>query len=133
MVTFIGYADGSKNFCILDAKYYVPKIGSNGSIKRQPGLESVTKQFLYQSAYRSFMVENGFNVVSNAFIVPTEDDGPRLLGYVSFSGVMAALTDEISQFSDHIDMWALPASEVFDCYLEGRRMTSALCLFSSDD
>lgn len=132
-VTFVDRADGSKEFRILDAKYYVPEIGAGGGIARQPGLESVTKQFLYQSAYRDFVDENGFGAVTNAFIVPTEDAESRLLARVSFPGVMAALTHELPQFSDHIDMWAVPAGKVFDCYLEGRRMVSALGSFSSDD
>lgn len=123
-VTFVDRADGTSAFCILDAKYYVPEIEAGGSIKRQPGLESVTKQFLYQSAYRNFVVQNGFDAIVNTFLVPTEGAKPRLLARVSFPDVMASLTGEISQFTDHIDMWAIPADEVFDCYLEGRKMTS---------
>lgn len=114
--------DGSRQlFCIYDAKYYVPS--GKGKMQRQPGVESVTKQFLYQTAYRDFVDAHGFDAVVNAFLVPTEDDEPRLLASVAFPEIMAAITSELPQFSDHIDMWALPAYEVFDCYLRDRALS----------
>lgn len=112
---------GRRLFCIYDAKYYVPS--ERGKMQRQPGVESVTKQFLYQTAYRDFVDAHDFDAVVNAFFVPTEDDEPRLLASVAFPEIMAAITDELLQFSDHIDMWALPACEIFDCYLSGHTLS----------
>ena len=109
-------------FCIIDAKYYIPS--SHGKMTGQPGLESVAKQFLYQSAYLDFIKENQFNTVINVFLVPSEDNNPSLLGRASFPGVMDASVHALKQFSDHIDMWAIPADEVFDCYLENRKIRS---------
>ena len=80
----------------------------------QPGLESITKQFLYQSAYREFITENHFDKVANVFLVPTEKDKPSLLARVSFSEVMEKMD---KPFSNFIYMWALPAKEIFECYL----------------
>ncbi|MGI6535098.1 MAG: LlaJI family restriction endonuclease [Eggerthellaceae bacterium] len=119
-VTIATNGDGSWLLCIYDAKYYVPELG--GKITRQPGVESVTKQFLYQSAYRQFVVDHGFDRVVNAFLVPSEGDEPTFLASVSFNEVMGPLVNEIPQFSDHIDMWSLPAGEIFECYLQGRAL-----------
>jgi hypothetical protein len=111
-VTFVRGGDGSRLFCIYDAKYYVPS--ENGRMTGQPGVESVTKQFLYQSAYRSFVLDHGFDHVVNAFLVPSEGNEPRLLATVTFPGVVAK---EASPFGNCIGMVALPAHDLFDCFL----------------
>ncbi|WP_165171273.1 LlaJI family restriction endonuclease [Adlercreutzia sp. ZJ242] len=113
-------AEGRTLFCIYDAKYYVPS--RRGKIHGQPGVESITKQFLYQSAYKDFVEDHGFDGVASAFLVPSEEDEPKLLASVSFPGVMSGATGASAKFSDHIDMWALPAHEVFDCYLRRREL-----------
>ena len=116
--------DGTRRlFCIYDAKYYVPS--ERGRMRRQPGVESVTKQFLYQTAYRDFVDAHGFNAVVNAFLVPTEDNEPRLLASVAFPEIMAAITGELPQVGDHSYMWALPAYEIFDCYLRNCMLSGA--------
>jgi hypothetical protein len=115
-VTFARSGDGLRLFCIYDAKYYVPKLG--GRITGQPGVESVTKQFLYQSAYRDFVVDHGFDGVVNAFLVPSDEDEPRLLATVTFPGV---ITRETAPFSNCIGMVALPASKIFERFLKGAR------------
>lgn len=108
---------GKSVFCIYDAKYYVPSL--SGRMTRQPGLESVTKQFLYQAAYRPFVKDHGFDAVINAFLVPTCDDEPRKLARVSFPKVMGRVEPP---FSNYIVMWALPVHDVFDAYLRGERI-----------
>ena len=104
---------GQRAFCIYDAKYYVPSV--EGKINGQPGLESVTKQFLYQSAYKDFVLDHGFDYVVNAFLVPSVDDSPRELARVSFPRVMGEVD---LPFSNFIHMWALPADKVFEAYLQ---------------
>ena len=108
---------GRKVFCNYDAKYYVPS--RSGKMKHQPGLESVTKQFLYQSAYKSFIETHGYDSVVNAFLVPNESQALVKLARVSFFEVMGK-TD--LPLSDFIDMWALPASRVFEAYLNDERI-----------
>lgn len=110
-----------KSFCIYDAKYYVPT--TNGKMKRQPGLESVTKQFLYQSAYRSFVVDHEFDQVTNMFLVPGTVDEPKLMARVSFPDVIA---NENRPFSNFIYMWMLPANEVFKAFLTEKTLDSAI-------
>ena len=116
-ISFAVDEGGRRAFCIYDAKYYVPSVG--GKIERQPGLESVTKQFLYQSAYKDFVLDHGFDYVVNAFLVPTASDKLHELARVSFPKVMGEVEPP---FSNYIHMWALPAGEVFDAYLRGERI-----------
>ena len=121
-VTFARGGDGAQLFCIYDAKYYVPS--ESGRMTGQPGVESVTKQFLYQSAYRDFVLDHGFDRVVNAFLVPSEGDEPRLLATVTFPGVVAK---EASPFGNCIGMVALPARKVFNAFL-GESTTDAVAL-----
>ncbi len=116
-ISFAVDDDGQRVFCIYDAKYYVPSVAKK--IEKQPGLESVTKQFLYQSAYKGFVADHGFDCVVNAFLVPTADDELRELARVSFPKVMGEVEPP---FSNYIHMWALPASEVFEAFLRGERI-----------
>lgn len=122
-ITFAEHS-GRLLFCIYDAKYYVPS--RHGKMVKQPGVESITKQFLYQSAYQRFVEDHVFDDVVNAFLVPTEGNVPEFMASVSFPDVMSGATCASPKFSDHIDMWALPAHEVFDCYLSGRELDESM-------
>lgn len=117
IISFAVDDGGCRVFCIYDAKYYVPSVAKK--IEKQPGLESVTKQFLYQSAYKDFVEAHRFDYVVNAFLVPTADDELRELARVSFPKVMGEVK---SPFSNYIHMWALPACEVFEAFLRGERI-----------
>lgn len=114
IITFLRSDNCQKIFCIFDAKYYTPSC--DGGICMQPGVESITKQFLYQASYRNFVIDHGFGNVINAFLVPTTDDEPSMVARVSFPGV---LTFEEEPFSNYVEMWAVPACKVFDCYIRG--------------
>ena len=108
-----------KVFSILDAKYYCPRL--NGSPKGVPDLGSITKQFLYQNAYRDFVIAHGFNVVTNSFLVPSAGSSIYRMGYVEFGGVIPSLG---KPFSDRIEMWALPAERIWQCYLDSEQLGS---------
>lgn len=110
-----GDGAGERAFCIYDAKYYVPNLGP-GLAKGVPGVESVTKQVLYQSAYEGFIRDNGFSSVANVFLVPTHEAEARRMGRVRFPGVFGKPE---SPLTDGVEMWALPARDVFGCYLRG--------------
>ncbi|MGO5249754.1 LlaJI family restriction endonuclease [Atopobiaceae bacterium LCP21S3_F11] len=103
-------------FCVYDAKYYVPSL-SPGRAVGVPGVESVTKQVLYQSAYEGFIRDNGFSAVANVFLVPTRRDEALRMGGVRFPGVFGAVEPPLT---DGVEMWALPAAYVFGCYLDDR-------------
>ena len=73
-------------FYIFDAKYYKPVINQKThQITSQPGIESVTKQYLYEQAYRQFMKLQGFRYIVNAFIIPTDQKETSNEGLVTLS------------------------------------------------
>lgn len=119
-VSFFNGSD-AKAFCIYDAKYYVPS--GIGKMKGQPGVESVAKQFLYQSAYRVFILDHEFDSVVNAFLVPGDVDKPLKMALVSLPGVLA---EEEAPFSNHVDMWMLPAEDVYEAYLCGEKLDAGV-------
>lgn len=125
-VTIAESTDGERLFCIYDAKHYVPS--ANGKMKHQPGLESVTKQFLYQSAYRRFIKAHKFDRVVNAFLVPGTVDEPKLIARVSFPDVIA---EEEEPFDNFIYMWMLPAHDVFKAYLDGKMLDNEIAQIAS--
>lgn len=115
--------DDERLFCICDAKYYVPS--ANGKMEHQPGLESVAKQFLYQSAYREFIEACGFDRVVNTFLVPGTVDRPELMARASFPGVIA---EEDKPLDNFINMLMLPAGVVFEAYLRGEVLNTCRLL-----
>ncbi len=111
---------GNSVFAILDAKYYTPELGKN--VNGVPGVESVTKQFLYQTAYRDFVFVHGYGRVVNVFLAPSASDSIEHTGRVRFPGVMAT---EEKPFSNVVELYALPAEMVFDAYLAGVALDNA--------
>ena len=67
-------------FIILDAKYYNLDF-SDDNLAGQPGLESITKQYLYELAYKKFMKLNRFNRVKNAFLFPSNGENIEYKGF----------------------------------------------------
>lgn len=105
--------DGT-DFIILDAKYYNLYHEQDG-LRGQPGIESITKQYLYQQAYRKFTEEHGFRRVKNCFILPTEGHDIVNKGYVELAFVHALGLENIA-------VRLLPAEEVYDAYLNNRKI-----------
>lgn len=97
------------NFIICDAKYY-NFIIEDGELKKQPELESITKQYLYELAFKGIICSNRLNVI-NAFLFPAECDDFEKRGHV-----------ELNIWFDlelqPIDVIMLPAKIVNQCYLE---------------
>ena len=58
-------------FVILDATKYYNLDLKDDNLVGQPGLESITKQYLYELAYKKFIKDNEFNNVVNAFLFPS--------------------------------------------------------------
>lgn len=111
---------GNSVFAILDAKYYTPELGE--SVNGVPGVESVTKQFLYQTAYRKFVLAHGYGRVVSAFLAPLAGDATEHTGRVRVPGVIAA---EEKPFSNVVELYSLPAGMVFDAYLAGDTLDNA--------
>ncbi len=102
-------------FIIFDAKYYNAMLEPGKPPKAQPGIESITKQYLYQLAYRKFISAHGFAAVRNCFLMPTEQQEIVDKGEVSMEMFKVLALEPIKAR-------LLPAREVFDCYLCGKKM-----------
>lgn len=55
----IVHAGGDYQFIIFDAKYYDLQLEPGKKLRGQPGIESITKQYLYQLAYQPFVKAQG--------------------------------------------------------------------------
>lgn len=121
VVSILKY-DNNLYLCIYDAKYYTPILDEK--IAGVPGVESITKQYLYQQAYKSFVKDHDINCVVNAFFVPTSQlDGPHYLGRVTFPGIFP---HQDKPFTNDIDMWALNADEMEELYLNDKQIDEAV-------
>lgn len=102
-------------FYIFDTKYYLPVLDGVAHPQGQPGLESVSKQYLYQLAYNSLLKCNGIDVVKNCFIFPTEEPDVRNDGYVEFKMLHDIMLD--NKQLENIQIIFLPAAMAYRCYL----------------
>ena len=108
--------DGNNHsFVILDAKYYLIQLERDKRLRGQPGIESVTKQYLYQLAYNAFIKEHNFTHIRNCFLMPTEQDAVINKGVVSLK-MMELLGLE------GIQLRLLPAAKIFECYLSNTKL-----------
>ena len=106
---------GDYQFIIFDAKYYNIQLEHNKKLRGQPGIESVTKQYLYQLAYREFVESHNIKTVKNCFLFPTA--GKRIVhkGFVSL-----AMMSELKLES--IQIYLLPATAMYKHYLENTKL-----------
>ena len=118
-IVSISVVNGEWQFVIFDAKYYNAKLEPGISPKAQPGIESVTKQYLYQLAYQEFIDEHKFSSVKNCFILPTEESA-----VLDKEEVSLQMLSKIGLQS--IKVRFLPAKMAYDNYLSGRKLDIAL-------
>lgn len=97
-------------FIIFDAKYYNIQMEERKELRGQPGIESITKQYLYQLAYQEFIDAHRFRLVRNCFLMPCEGDAVIAKGTASMR-MLANLNLE------PIQIRLLPAQEVYKNYL----------------
>lgn len=102
-------------FVIFDAKYYTPQLEPGTAPKGQPGIDSITKQYLYQLAYQKFIADHGFTAVKNCFLMPSENGEVEDRGEV-FLEMLSGLGLQ------NIKVRFLPAGMAYDCYLSGRKL-----------
>lgn len=102
-------------FIIFDAKYYNARLEEGCVPSGQPGIDSVTKQYLYQLAYQKFITEHRFENVRNCFLLPTEKDYIIKRGEASLSILSAIGLQDIK-------VRFLPAAMVYDHYLLGKKL-----------
>ncbi len=107
--------DGKYYFIIFDAKYYNTVLEEGKAIRGVPGIEAITKQYLYQLAYKDFINEHGIQNVKNCFLMPTENNEIIYKGYVSL--------DMLNNIGlQKIQVRMLPAKEAYDSYLNGEKI-----------
>ena len=105
--------DGDLAFVILDAKYYCIQLSETAPLRGQPGVGDVTKQYLYQLAYKEFLDAHGITTVKNCFLMPVETDEVIRIGEAYMS-----MLDRIGL--QRIQIRLLPARKMFDHYLRRR-------------
>ena len=111
----IRHTNNEYQFLIFDAKYYNLKLDSKG-VNGQPGIESVTKQYLYQLAYKDFLNEHKIRIIKNCFLFPTEKEGIIDVG--------SAKMEMLSNLGlEDIQLRLLSADLVFDYYLQGKSLS----------
>lgn len=100
-------------FIIFDAKYYTPKLEPGQDPIRLPGIESITKQYLYQQAFKAFVKDHKISTVKNCFLMPTCETNVKDMGYVSLS-----MLENIEL--ENIQIRYIPAKTVYDLYLKNQ-------------
>ena len=102
-------------FVILDAKYYTMCL-KNNKVEGQPGIGDITKQYLYQLAYKTFIELNEIQQVKNCFLMPTEKNDIISVGYVQ--------VEMLGQMGlESIQVRELPAHRMFEYYLQRKKMS----------
>lgn len=109
--------DGDYQFIIFDAKYYNIQLEHNKKLRGQPGIESITKQYLYQLAYQPFVEAHQISTVRNCFLMPTAsaeiiEKGTASLAMLSNLGLQ------------DIQVRLLPAEMMYRHYIENTKMDS---------
>ena len=106
-------------FVIFDAKYYNIQLEKGKLLRGNPGVGDVTKQYLYQLAYREFIKAHNIAVVKNCFLMPTEGNEIVKKGTAKMP-MLEALGLE------NIQIRLIPAKMLYECYLMQRRMNISL-------
>jgi hypothetical protein len=103
--------DGVFTFVIFDAKYYNIQLERSKKLRGQPGIESVTKQYLYQLAYKSFVEDHQIQRVRNCFLMPSAGETVVDKGTVSLKMLKSLGLQDIK-------LRLLPAALMFQHYLD---------------
>lgn len=107
--------ENSFKFIIFDAKYYTATLENGKPISEYPGIESVTKQYLYQLAYKQFVADHQIECIHNCFLMPTEEESMLDKGYVSLS-----MLDNLGL--EKIKIRFLPATQMYSHYLMNKKI-----------
>ena len=107
--------DGDYQFIIFDAKYYNIQLEHNKKLRGQPGIESITKQYLYQLAYQPFVEAHQIGTVKNCFLMPTASTEIIEKGTASLAMLKRLGLEDIQ-------VRLLPAKTVFMHYLKNTKM-----------
>jgi len=107
--------DDDYQFLIFDAKYYCIQLEPDKKLSGNPGIESITKQYLYQLAYKEFVEAHGIKVVRNCFLMPTSDSDVIEKGQVSLRMLKQLDLQDIQ-------IRLLPADMIYQFYLNNDKL-----------
>ncbi|URZ02087.1 LlaJI family restriction endonuclease [Clostridium felsineum] len=110
--------DNNCDFVIFDAKYYTVQLELTKELRGQPGVSDVTKQYLYQLAYKDFVKVNRFNSVRNCFLMPTEEEGTD--GVIKKGSVKMDMLAALDL--EQIQVRQLSAKRIFAYYLASTKV-----------
>lgn len=106
-------------FLIFDAKYYNLRLEKGKTLGGNPGVGDVTKQYLYQLAYKNFIKAHNIAVVKNCFLMPTEKKEIINKGTAKME-MLEALGLE------NIQIRLMPAAMMYEYYLTQRKIDFTL-------
>lgn len=112
----VGQSDHGDYFIILDAKYYNIQLEKNKPLRNNPGIGDVTKQYLYQLAYKNFIIQNSIATVKNCFIMPTEQNK-----IINKGTARLAMLEALGL--ENIQIRQIPASLVYEKYLARKNIS----------
>ena len=107
--------EGKDWFIIFDAKYYNLQLEKGKPLRGNPGVGDVTKQYLYQLAYKDFIDAHHITEVRNCFLMPTECDDVDVKG-------VAKIQMLESLGLKNIQIRLIPAAELYENYLANTHM-----------
>lgn len=111
----ISHQDEKIQFLIFDAKYYNINLEKDEELKGIPGVGDITKQYLYQLAYKKFISDHQIEIVKNCFLMPTMDNKIVKKGRVKM--------DMLSNLGlQDIQIRLLPAEMMYNYYLSNEIM-----------
>ena len=102
-------------FVIFDAKYYNIQLENNKSLKGQPGIEAITKQYLYQLSFRKFVLDHEIKKMKNCFLIPVTGGFIIEKGYVEME-----MLNNLGL--EAIEIRLLPTSMMYDYYLKNKKI-----------
>ena len=111
--------EDSKYFAILDAKYY--HVQYSPSFKGQPGIGDITKQYLYNLAYKDFIEKHNFDHVWNCFLMPVDGSAFVKRGYAKLEILQFfnyGNKNKDKHYKEKIDIILLPAETMYEWYLK---------------
>ncbi|SDI52808.1 LlaJI family restriction endonuclease [Natribacillus halophilus] len=106
-------------FLLLDAKYYNISFNENNFENKNPKLEDITKQYLYDLALEDYYKRMEYNNKINAFLVPNESEEFKLLGKVYINFLKQLPLKDILIVS-------LPAEIVYKYYIFKRKLSNEI-------
>lgn len=115
---------------IFDAKYYVPNLTlkkaakesdesenkNTYTITNMPGIGDITKQYLYQLAYKDFSEITKIRITSNMFLMPKDDETkPNPLCEIRME-----MFENLGISLQNIKVLQVSAKDMYECYLKDK-------------